>query len=135
MDSKEKLIYILVCGLKKFRGSERCELAQLASLLAVQFGVEHPELLAGVKLPLLLLGQDYTASVAERAASLLALGLCACIQGTGRLETEGAMRVLEAVFRCGINPVVAAAVQSWSLLLSITHSSRVLLFMTVSCLC
>ena len=51
MDSKEKLIYILVCGLKKFRGSERCELAQLASLLAVQFGVEHPELLAGVITP------------------------------------------------------------------------------------
>ena len=35
------------------------------------------------------------------------------------------MRELEAVFRCQLSPVVAAAVQSWSLLLSITPASRV----------
>ena len=40
-------------------------------------------------------------------------------------ETEGAMRELETVFRCQLHPVVAAAVQSWSLLLSITPPSRV----------
>ena len=50
------------------RGGERCELAQLSSLLAVQYGVDHPELLAAMKQPLLQLGQDPTASTAERAA-------------------------------------------------------------------
>jgi hypothetical protein len=35
------------------------------------------------------------------------------------------MRELETVFRCQLHPVVAAAVQSWSLLLSITPPSRV----------
>lgn len=49
------------------RGGERCELLQLVSLLAVQFGVEHPELLVAMKLPLLQLGQDPTATAAERA--------------------------------------------------------------------
>jgi hypothetical protein len=107
------------------RGGERCEVAQLTSLLAVQLGVEHPGLLLAVKQPLLQLGQDPTASPAERAASLSALGLCAFIQGSDYLETEGAMRELETVFRCQLHPVVAAAVQSWSLLLSITPPPRV----------
>ena len=35
------------------------------------------------------------------------------------------MHELEAVFGCRVDPVVAAAVQSWSLLLSITPFSRV----------
>jgi hypothetical protein len=124
VESKETLVDILVRGVKKLRGGERCELIQLTSLLAVQFGVEHSELLAAMKLPLLQLGQDPTATPAERAASLSALALCAFIQGSDHLETEGAMRELEAVFRCRLDPVVAAAVQSWSLLLSITPSSR-----------
>ena len=55
---------VCVCAV---RGGERCELLQLASLLAVQFGVEHPELLVAMKAPLLQLGQDPTAGVAERA--------------------------------------------------------------------
>lgn len=102
---KVKLAFYL-CTVK---GGERCELLQLVSLLAVQFGVEHPELLAAMKLPLLQLGQDPTASVAERATvsrpslrgwclvparvcvfpqSLSALGLCAFIQGSDDLVSS-----------------------------------------------
>lgn len=65
MEVSPQLLYLLLCTV---RGGERCELLQMASLLAVQFGVEHPELLAAMKLPLLQLGQDPTASSAERAA-------------------------------------------------------------------
>ena len=148
---------VCVCSV---RGGERCELAQLCSLLAVQLGVEHPDLLAAVKLPLLQLGQDPTATTTERAAVSVCvcarvyyIDSCVCftesvsswavclhpgIRPPGKTplslpltgshlsqETEGAMRELEAVFRCQLSPVVAAAVQSWSLLLSITPASRV----------
>lgn len=41
---------------------------QLTSLLAVQLGVDHPGLLQAVKQPLLQLGQDPTATPADRAA-------------------------------------------------------------------
>lgn len=68
MEVNPQLLYLLPLLLCAVRGGERCELLQLASLLAVQFGVEHPELLAAMKLPLLQLGQDPTASSAERAA-------------------------------------------------------------------
>lgn len=68
MEVNPRLLYLLPLLLCTVRGGERCELLQLASLLAVQFGVEHPELLATMKLPLLQLGQDPTASSAERAA-------------------------------------------------------------------
>ena len=43
-------------------------MTQLMSLLAVQLGEEHPDLLLAVKQPLLQLGQDPTASPAERVA-------------------------------------------------------------------
>ena len=43
-------------------------MTQLMSLLAVQLGEEHPDLLLAVKQPLLQLGQDPTASPSERVA-------------------------------------------------------------------
>lgn len=56
------------------RGSERCALLQLAMLLAVQLGEDHPELLTAVKPLLMQMSLDSSVAAQERAmVSLICL--------------------------------------------------------------
>ena len=64
----EGLIDVLIKGVKKVRGQERHDLLSLVSLLALQFGDEHPELCVALHPSLVSLLHDPTITDMERSA-------------------------------------------------------------------
>ena len=64
----EGLIDLLIKGVKKVRGQERHDLLSLVSLLALQFGDEHPEICVALHPSLLSLLHDPTVTDMERSA-------------------------------------------------------------------
>ncbi|XP_064395598.1 interferon-related developmental regulator 2-like [Halichondria panicea] len=123
---RETLLDIITRGLKRVSGQERLDLLELSMLLTVQFGVDQPALAAALRPLVTQLAQDPTISAPERSECLKVLGVVVFIQVSDLLEVASVMRVLEEVLRkCRLDQVVASAVRSWTLLLSIAPDHSV----------
>lgn len=123
--SVETITDAIVRGLKKVKGGERCSLLQLAMLLTAQLGAGHPELLVALKPVMAQLMGDPSVSALERAECVRTLSLCSFIQAPDTLEVSSVMHDCEQLFQSRLEPVVASAVHSWSLLLSITPNTSI----------
>ena len=68
INREETFIDTIIKGIKKIRGSERCDLLHLSSLLVLQVGEEHGQLLLVLRPLLSTIIRDHTVTPAERSS-------------------------------------------------------------------
>ncbi|KAM9313024.1 interferon-related developmental regulator 1 [Gastrophryne carolinensis] len=121
--------------LKKGKGEEQCVAAALACLLCCQFGsgIESEEVFKTLAPTLKVIVCDRSASIQARQACATYLGLCCFIAADDIEDLYGTMECLENLFTKqyrleggadSCSTLHIQALQSWTLLLTICHTSE-----------